>query len=279
MSILKKLFVIACLAVMSDIAVAGADGAIGMVLDLQGSGQIKDGGSTSKLQLLSYLKPQMQVSLDAGSKASLSLYATRTVYQVTGPAVVEIAKDKVNVIQGKPPVAKSLQEKLVVAAENVNVTPGAYRMRGLPKQITIATPENISVLLDKRPIFTWNSLEPASYNVVVQDENDKEIASATVGGNSWKLPANVALADGNTYRWTVSFVSARDGKKHSDTGEFSIATKADADAIAELKPAAGAPIEEWILYATMLQNRGMPSEAHAVWQSIYARRPDLQKAQ
>lgn len=275
---LTKFFLIGLLSFLSHTAfAAGADGAIGMVLDLQGTGQLKESGSVSKLQLLSYLKPQMQVSLDAGSKASLTLYATRTVYQLTGPAVVEISKDKLNVLQGKPPVSKSMQEKLVVAAENVNVTPGAYRMRAI-KLIRVGSPENNAVVLGKRPTFRWSAAEKATYDVSVRDESDKEIAGAQVNGNSWELPAGVNLAEGNIYRWVVSFKSG-DGRSHSDSAEFSVASKAEATAaISELKPEASASIEEWVLYAAMLDDRGLISESQSVWQMIYSRRPDLRKA-
>ncbi|MBI1891785.1 MAG: DUF928 domain-containing protein [Burkholderiales bacterium] len=274
---LTNLLLIALMPFLAHTAfAAGADGAVGMVLDLQGSGQIKDSGSVSKLQLLSYLKPQMQVTLDDGSKASLTIYATRTVYQLTGPAVVEVAKDKLNVIQGKPPVSKTMQEKLVVAAENVNVTPGAYRMRGIPA-IRVTSPENNSVIFGKRPTFRWNGPEKTTFDVVLQDDSDKEIVRTKVAGNSWELPSKLALTEGNMYRWTVSFKSS-EGRTVSSVGEFTVATKSEAATLGELRPASSAPIEEWVLYAAMLRDRDMLDEEQTVWRLIYERRPDLQAA-
>lgn len=279
MPLLRYLILTLTMLMSQGASAASADGAVGMVLDLQGSGQIREKGEISKLQLLAYLKPQMRIMLDAGSKTSLSLYATRTVYQLTGPAIVEIGKDRLNLIEGKAPVSKSMAEKLVVAAENTKVIPGAYRMRSFTPKIVIVTPENGSVLLDKRPMFSWAAVDSASYDIVVKDDADKPVASAKVTGTSWQLPTDTVLADGQLYRWTLSYASADDGKIHSITGHFSIASQIDADRLAALKPAEGAAIEEWILYAAMLQNRRMLPEARLVWQKIVKQRPDLEKVQ
>src|SRR5436190_1068741 len=86
-----------CLAAAQAVA-ATEQGVVGMVLDLQGAGQLVDKGKAGKLQLLSYVKPQMELRLEPGSKASLSLYATRSVYQLKGPAVIEIGADRLTVL-------------------------------------------------------------------------------------------------------------------------------------------------------------------------------------
>lgn len=268
------------LSLVTDAALASAaDGAVGMVLDVRGSGQITDKGAVGKLQLLAYLKPQMQISLDAGGKASLSLYATRSVYQIAGPAVVEIGKDQLTVIKGAAPVVKSMAEKLVVAAQNTDFRAGATQMRTLPPRILVATPPNGAVLWRNQPTFSWLAMEAAPYDITLKDLSDKVIASATVRESNWRLPANVLLDYGTTYQWTVSYKSATDGRTHSATGEFSLAGKSDVDQLAALKPAEGAPIEEWVLYAAMLQSKGISEEARTVWQSISRQRPDLQRAQ
>ena len=253
---------------------AGADGAVGMVLDVQGTGTIKEAAGVSKLQLLSYLKPEMQVTVDAGGKASLSIYSTRTVYQVTGPAVVEIAKDKINSLQGKPPVAKSMTEKLVVAAENTTVTPGAYRMRSLWKPEF--SPANNSMVFIKQPNFSWNGTADA-YDFQLEDDSGKPVMTTKVSSNNIKLPASVRLIEGTTYRWTVAFMNEQ-GKKQSASAEFTVATKAETDALVDSKPAAGASIEEWILYAAMLEKAGLDAEAKSAWAILYRQRPDLEKA-
>jgi hypothetical protein len=256
-----------------------ADNAVaGMVLDLQGTGQIADNGKTSKLQLLAYLKPQMQLSLDAGSKASVSLYATKSVYQLTGPAVVEIEADKLVVKQGQPPVVKSKSQKLVAATETVNLVPGAVRMREMPPRVLLLIPQNGGVILDNRPAFKWDALEAATYEVTVLEAAGRTVAQSKTADSGWQLPENQQLANGKTYRWTVAYTSPRDNKTYRATGEFSVIEKSAAAELAALKPAEDGATEDWVLYALVLQNRNMNDEARNVWRRIAAKRPDLQKA-
>ena len=278
---IPRIFLIGLLCICTRVAFAATDdGFVGMVLDLQGSGQLVEKGSVTRLQLLSYVKPQMQLKLDAGSKVSLSLYATRSVYQLTGPSVVDIDKDRLTVRQGAAPVIKSMAEKLVAAAENTNIVHGAYRMRNLAPKIVLTTPENGSVLLNERPTFSWEASDVTGYDVTVEELQEHTIvAIAKVNDTSWQLPAKLKLEYGNNYRWSVSYPSAKEGKVISAAGDFSLASKADADKVSALKPEPKAAIEEWILYASMLQSQQMREEARAAWQFVAKRRPDLQKVQ
>jgi hypothetical protein len=258
---------------------ATSNDVVGMVLDLQGSGEILYKENSSKLQLLSYLKPQMQLKLAAGSKASLSLYTTHSVYQLTGPAVVDIAKDGLNMVQGNPPVEKSMTEKLVVAAATTNLSSGAYRMRGVTPRIALISPCNGCVLLDTNPVFSWEAVERTGFEITLQEQPDKTIATAKIDANRWDLPADLRLDAGKSYLWTITYASPLDGKSYSASGKFSIASAADTEQIQALKPSENADIEEWVMYAAMLQNRQISEEARLVWQQIAKKRPDLKKVQ
>ncbi|MFZ6873501.1 hypothetical protein ACO0LF_15705 [Undibacterium sp. Di27W] len=258
-------------------AQAHADAALGMVLDVQGNGKMEVNGTSSKLQLLAYLQPKMQITLEAGAKASLSLYATRAVYQLTGPATVIVEKDGVVNLQGQKAVIKPMAEKLVRAAETSNVIAGAVRMRQLPPRILVVTPENNSLLLGSRPAFNWISAETAEFDISIHDMDEKLIFSEKIKENTWQLPEKVKLEEGATYRWQVSYVSAKDGKTNIAKAEFKLASKTEAASLNELKPQESAAVEEWVMYAAMLQSKRAFTEARQVWQLIARQRPDLQK--
>lgn len=279
MSILKRFLLAVLLTFCVQAVAAPGDQAVGMVLDLQGTGRVADKDVVTRLQLLAYLKPQTRIMLDAGSKVSLSLYATRSTYQLAGPAVVDIRKDGLTVIEGAKPVVKSMSEKLVAAAEKTTLTAGAYRMRSLAPRIVVAVPENGSVLLGSRVAFRWVATDATGFEISLLDQDEKLIASAKPDETSWTLPESVILSPGNTYYWTVSGKSKTDGKRHSATGEFSLASKEEAAAIAELKPAETAPIEEWMLYMATLQGRRYTQEARSAWEFIRRQRPDLHNMQ
>ncbi|MCH8619190.1 hypothetical protein [Undibacterium sp. TS12] len=256
---------------------ARAETALGMVLDVQGSGKVEFNGSSSKLQLLAYLQPKMQIILDAGSKASLSLYASRTVVQLTGPATVVVDKDGITTAQGQKITGRPLAEKLVRAAETSNVIAGAVRMRQLPPRIVAVTPENNALLLGQRPVFNWISAEGAEFEISLHDLDENLLVSEKTRENTWQLPEKIKLAEGSTYRWQVAYVSAKDGKMHTAKAEFRVADKAEAGSLLELKPDDHAGVEEWVMYAAMLQSRRAFAEARQVWQTIAKQRPDLLK--
>ncbi|WP_423031421.1 hypothetical protein [Undibacterium sp. Tian12W] len=256
---------------------ARADAALGMVLDVQGNGKMEVNGATSKLQLLAYLQPKMQITLDPGAKASLSLYATRSVYQLTGPATVSIEKDGVTSLQGQKAVVRPMAEKLVRAAETSNVIAGAVRMRQVPPRIVAVTPENNSLLLGQRPGFSWISAEAAEFDISISDMDEKLIISEKTKENNWQLPEKIKLEEGTTYRWQVAYVSTKDGKTYTARVEFKMASKAEANSLNELKPEDNAGVEDWVMYAAMLQSKRAFAEARQVWQQIARQRPDLQK--
>ena len=143
----------------------------------------------------------------------------------------------------------------------------------------LASPENGVALLKNRPVFTWEAEEEANYEISLHELPERLIVDAKVSDSSWQLPPELTLEAGKSYRWTVSYVSPNDGKSYSAISSFSVVGKAEADEVAALKPADGAAIEEWIMYAALLQNRQIREEARNAWQLIAARRPDLRKAQ
>jgi hypothetical protein len=144
--------------------------------------------------------------------------------------------------------------------------------------VVLTSPETGTVLLDTRPKFTWEAAEPAAYTVTLQAESGGLSYNTTVNSNSWALPAGIQLEYGKTYDWKVSYVSPANGETHGATGKFSLATREETDQFTALKPGEADPIEDWVFYAVMLQQRQIRAEARNVWKRIAAKRPDLERA-
>jgi hypothetical protein len=157
---------------------------------------------------------------------------------------------------------------------------GAYRMRGLPvpTRVVLASPEGGSVLLDPRPRFAWQAPAATRFRVTLQPAGGGPGYSATVDGHEWSLPDGAQLEWGKSYAWTVVSVPAAGAEAQTARGSFSLATKAEADELSALKPADADPIEDWVYYAVMLQQRQIRGEARTTWQRIARQRPDLQQA-
>ena len=281
MSMLHKLPFIALCIFLAMRPAASADApAVGMVLDLQGAVQATENGQTGKLLLLARLTPDTRIDVPAGAKASVTLYATRSVYRLTGPAIVDVSRDALIVVKGAAPEVKPMGQKAVAAAPAGPFVTGAYRMRSIriPPPVLLASPENGSVLLETRPRFSWEATDASSFKITLQTESGQPGYSATVDGNQWVLPEGAQLERGQSYKWTVTSVSQPDGEIRSTTGKFSLATKAEADEFSAMRPGEADPIEDWVYYAVLLQQRQMRSEARSVWQRIARQRPDLDRA-
>lgn len=281
MSIHKMLLAALLALSFASLAAAADDNVVGMVLDLQGPVQlIDDGGGSSRLQLLANLTPRKRIELPAGARASLSMYANRSVYRLTGPGLVEITSDGLKVLQGAAPDVKAMGEKQVAAAQSGSLIPGAYRMRSqrLALSVVLTAPESGSVLLDTRPRFAWEAADNAPYTLTLQAEAGGLRYSTVVNGRSWVLPDGIQLEYGKSYDWRVSYVSPTSGETQGAGGKFSLASQDEIAQLRALRPAETDPIEDWVFYALMLQQRQVRAEARSAWQRIAGQRPDLERA-
>ena len=252
--------------------------AVGMVVDVQGGVQVIEQGRKAPLQLLARLAPGTRLELPPQSHASVTLYGNRSVYRLTGPATADVTRDDIKVVQGKPPEVKAMGERQVASAPTGAMVAGAYRMRTiqLVTPMVLASPENGSVLLDTRPTFVWEGAADARFNVVIQQLGGGPSYRATVSGNRWALPEGTRLSHGAGYVWSVTADSA--AEPTTATGRFSLATQVEVDQFTALLPAETDPIEDWVYYAALLQQRQVRTEARQAWQRIARERPDLQRA-
>ncbi len=267
-----------CLSASAQQVANAKDASIGIILDLQGQAKLVDSAQGRKLQLLSYLKQNDQVQLEEGSKLSISLYANRAVYRFLGPALIVADKDQIKLIKGAAPEVKQVKEKLVAGAESGQLLTGAIRMRQLPPKIAVLTPENGALLLQAPKDLNWAAVEKANYELRIVDEEENLIIETQVNGNSWTLPSQLKWVPGKAYKWSVSFISERDGGRYTSSGEFRLADEAVTAELAKMKPADDAVIEEWVLYAAHLQAKSMFQEARETWKRIGKVRPDLERS-
>lgn len=253
------------------------DSSIGIILDLQGSVKLLEQAPGRKLQLLSYLKPNDQIQIEEGSKLSISLYSNRAVYRFVGPSLILAEKDQIKVLKGTAPEVRQVKEKLSTGGSPEQLITGAIRMRQLAPKIAVLSPENGAVLLQAPKDLNWAAVEKASYELRIVDEDENLIVETSLNGNSWPIPNQLKWLPGKAYKWSVSFISERDGGRYMSSGEFRIADDALRAELAKLKPADDAVIEEWVLYAAFLQSKAMYQEARDTWKRIGKLRPDLER--
>ncbi|PWF49007.1 hypothetical protein [Massilia glaciei] len=282
MKIFAILALTCTLAVSGTLSAAGARAAppaeaVGMVLDVRGGGEVSGGGAPARLRLLGYVKPGDRITLAADAKASVSHYGAKLIYQLTGPLVADVDLAKIKVRKGgREPVIRSVAEKLVAAALDPQMSAAAVRMRRFD-DIEMLAPAKRGVLLTTRPEFRWEADGDNNYQVSVDELPERELARGTTTDKRWQLPAGVALEHGKSYRWTVAYTAAG-GAPASASAVFGVASAADSAGMLALRPEPGAGIEEWVMYATILDERRMHDDAGAAWTIIGAQRPDLAAA-
>lgn len=265
----------ACLTVFTMSVSYANSTAIGMVLDVQGKLDAELGGKSIKVGLLSYLHKDTRISLPEHSRVSITLYASKQLLQVQGPAQFIVNQDKLSMLQGAAPQTKNIAEKIVSASQQSNFIAGAVRMRQLPPAILLVHPETQAVLADVPDLFNWAQAEKTEAEFSLRDLQNKLIYQVQSSTSELVLPAHIKLQAGQTYHWQVSFQSPRDGKQHSASASFSLLKQDELSQINELRPKPESAIEEWILYAGLLQSKRMHREARAAWQYITQLRPDL----
>jgi hypothetical protein len=275
LSLLISLSGMATMAVMAQQVGVNRDASVGIVLNIQGQASVLENAQSRKIQLLSYLKQNAQIQLEEGSKLSLSLYANRSVYRFVGPALIVIEKDQIKSIKGAAPEIKLVKEKLVAGAASSQLLAGVIRMRQLPPKIAVLTPENGALLLSAPNELNWATMEKATVDIRIVDEDENLIIEAQSNVNSWALPAQLTWMPGKAYKWSVSFISPRDGGRYMSSGEFRLADAQILADLAALKPSEEAMIEEWVLYAAYLQSKSLYQAARDVWKRIGQSRPDL----
>ncbi|GAB6196786.1 hypothetical protein [Lysobacter xanthus] len=264
------------LALAAVSAMAAPPPKAGMVVDVQGPARLVADGASKKLELLAYVAPGTRIEVDAGGQAAVSLYASRSVYRIVGPAVVDVGATGLVPVSGAAPVARSLAQKLVASAQPGNRVHGAVRMRDGATDLALVTPETGAVLLHAPGAFHWEATVPGPYTLVLLDleRPGTPLVSAQAQQTTWMRPADLALVAGHAYRWSVS----APGSAAAASGEFTLAATDVVDLLGAIEPAADAAVEDWVLYATALQEQGVRDEARAAWKKIAAMRPDLAKA-
>ncbi|GJJ00725.1 hypothetical protein RugamoR64_12630 [Duganella rhizosphaerae] len=275
---LIRVVLLAAACALAGAPARAAEEVVGMVLDVQGNGELVRNTQHSKLQLLNYVKPGEQLRLDAGARASVSHYGAKLIYQLTGPVLAEVDPGAIRVLSGTALATKSLAEKVVLAALSPNTGPAAFKMRAIMLDVTLLGPKNGTLALNTRPQFRWEANEATSYTFTLERADGAVVAQFKTDASAWEPPPAAPLAYGQSYRWSVAYTSAVDGEARQATAQFQVASEAEHASLVALRPGAGAPIDEWVLYASLLQNRQMLDDARAVWQEIAARRPDLSKA-
>jgi len=153
--VFRLLLVVSSLVVFSA---AQAQEPLGMVVDVQGAVSAAEGAKTSRVEMLSYLRPGMELDLASGASLTVTWYANSKEMKFSGPAKLKVAKDG---IQGGKANERSLGEEKVAAGKNGmpgRLAQATIMMRSLGKP---PAPQDTSAPLTDAERARLEKLKPA----------------------------------------------------------------------------------------------------------------------
>lgn len=128
-----KRFIIGLLFAAATAAQAQGTEPLGMVIDVQGSATLTSAGKSTKLEMLSYLRPQNELQLSQGAQVTVTWYAGSKEMKFAGPARLRVEPGGIRVVQGGAAQERAVTDEKVQATKQLPKRLGqaAINMRGM----------------------------------------------------------------------------------------------------------------------------------------------------
>lgn len=265
---------------LAALAFAGGAAAapVAMVTDLEGKAWAEAAGKREAVGILHEIEAGTRVQVEAGGRLVAVYLKGGEEFTFRGPATALFGAAGPDTLSGEKPRARG-----ALPAGKVDLSPVGRRalvqsavvMRGgkAGSRIRLLT-LNGSRSLGPQPEFRWQAVEGARrYQVELSDETGRTMFEASAEETTFRLPDTVRLKEGAAYTWTVSTQLA-DGRKYSNSGDFSLASGALRAEAAALRPPADAPVSARVAYAAWLEQAELKDEARRYWKALAAERRD-----
>jgi len=146
----KKLLIAIALLASNTVLAQGKPGEpLGMVIDVQGNATMNEGGKSTKLEMLSYLKPQNEITLTPGANVTVTWYANSKELKFAGPAKLKVEPAGIKVVSGAAAQERAVESEKVAATRKLPSRMGqaAVNMRSVKPM----TPEQEAAREKLRP--------------------------------------------------------------------------------------------------------------------------------
>ena len=216
----------ALLALVAAAPLAAQQDPVALVVRLQGTVQVRHGGSNAAATVGTRLVTGDEVLPASGARAIL---ITRTGAQqvVTQATTIEEPRGG-----GNPDLFARAMSTLAQAASADARTAGGRQgmIRPIPGEPVLVAPRNGLTVTAERPAFSWMPVEGAtSYTLQLRKVDGGRPVRFEVTSTEWTLPADqAALEPGATYAWTV----APKGGRPTREQQFKIIAAEDNEALA-----------------------------------------------
>ncbi|MGB1109491.1 MAG: hypothetical protein ACPG4N_04000 [Gammaproteobacteria bacterium] len=263
------------ISLLASLWLATGMASVAMITDLRGTATLEASGEQSQADILSYLEPGDSVTLTQGASLTLVYFEGAKEYQFQGPATITVGETAPSGGAG----GKTRDLSLGATAQGIAAAGQQYAQAALvlrnvnkAKPITPLYPKN-SLVAPNAIRFAW---EPVSgvreYELVLSNDFGEPVFNGRTADNHLILPEPLGLPAGSRLSWKVSSVDPT-VKAASSKTRFELAKAGEVEKEIGALPGASAPISEQVLYATVLEQRGLADQAAKLWARIKAKRP------
>jgi hypothetical protein len=244
---------------------------VAIVTDISGKVDTQVEKTVVQAALLTAFLEGSRARLQAGARMVVLYLSAGDQFEIKGPALVRFAPQAPESLSGTEPVRLRPavgKDGKSIRIRPVGVTPAALVVRGgVHKPIRTLSPTG-PLTLERAPQFRWEPAEPGlEYRFALKDDRGNTVFAQRVLGEALQLPADVVLAAGARYRWSVGTRSPA-GQQYAAEQAFAVADADTRAAMDNYRPAANAPLHEQVTFAVWLDQTGLREEASAQWKKI-----------
>lgn len=224
-----------------------------LVTELAGTAHRSSGKAFKAVRTLDKVAPGEKLVVKAKSRATLFVAAEAALYEVEGPAEIQVTAKGLRAAKGKLPAPRKLDDAYRgLKVDTRALAQGSLVMRG-SDSARVESPEGFVEAQASRR-FRWSG-GPGGWQFELATDSGELVHRAEAFDGLLELPAEIALKAGTKYVWGIAPVS--EGAKPVDWTEFVVSDSPGAPPV----PEPGSARSEKLLYAAWLRDKGMPRAA------------------
>lgn len=224
-----------------------------LVTELAGTVHRSSGKAFKAVRTLDKVAVGEKLVVKAKSRAALFVASEATLYEIDGPAEIQVTAKGLRAMKGTLPPPRRLDDAYRgLKVDSRALAQGSLVMRGTDSA-RVASPEGFVDAASARR-FRWSG-GPGGWRFELATDAGEPVHRAEAFDGLLELPAEVVLKPGTKYVWGIAPVA--EGAKPVDWTEFVVSESSAAPPA----PEAGAPRSEKLLYAAWLREKGMARAA------------------
>lgn len=234
-------------------------------------------GSAKPLVLMDTIGLGAQIEVFNGATVVVFDGAMGVEFRMKGPGKYALDSSSVHPVGNSlPPVKVELNPAYKgIRVQSAGIKRAGISMRSLNPLASSMRPAAETVNTDGLK-FSWRGAAGEGAQLILQNENGSVVWQSAVQDSPEKLPSNIALNPGATYRWQIKqpFV----GESRQTWAEFVVLTRDQVQRIANARPSENSGLSSKVAFALLLEEVQARSLANDVWTELEKANPEVRSA-